>query len=276
MNRLSRQITTVASALTLALVGACGDGETAEGDQPSDGAAGESAFVDKNIGFRTIDCEPPEDDKLFAAWTILAALRTTTHAQFANCVNSAELIEAGCNDQIDRTRIIETVAQHEYVEFTCKDLNVDKKPMEHTTLALGAVDIPELRMWVDPKLIAMTPTFIAGVMAHEMMHNIGFRHVENPIDTAGYKLTVPQQVRACVRRGTPNAAPAGHVSQLNICLNAPPPPPPVPQCPDGAGGWSDCTPPPSTPGQCPDGAGGWGECQIPINQQSDCPPGGFC
>jgi hypothetical protein len=148
--------------------------------------------------------------------------------------------------------------------------------MEGTTLALGAVNIPELRMWVDPKLIAKTPPFIAGVMAHEMMHNIGFRHVEHDLGTPGYNLTVPQQVRACVRRGTPNAAPAGHVSELNICLNAPPPAPPAPQCPDGIGGWVECTPPPSRTGQCPDGAGGWVECQIPLNQPSECPPGGFC
>lgn len=37
------------------------------------------------------------------------------------------------------------------------------------TLARGPVNIPELRMWVDPMLIAKTQTFIAGVMAHEMM-----------------------------------------------------------------------------------------------------------
>ncbi len=50
------------------------------------------------------------------------------------------------------------------------------------------------------------PDAIAGLIAHELAHAVGFRH-RNGYGTPYYDNTVPQQVRSCIAEGTPNAWP---------------------------------------------------------------------
>jgi hypothetical protein len=45
---------------------------------------------------------------------------------------------------------------------------------------------------------------VAATIGHELMHNRGFRHEQFPFGTPAYRLTVPEQVAACIRNGVPN------------------------------------------------------------------------
>jgi hypothetical protein len=57
-------------------------------------------------------------------------------------------------------------------------------------------------------LATLSSVAVAGTIAHELMHNRGFRHILNPAGSTLHPLTVPEQVEACIENFAPNTVPS--------------------------------------------------------------------
>lgn len=150
-----------------------------------------------DIGFRTKGCDKNghtgQNAKIKAAWDILYTdIRGALMPDFEHCIRSAMLVEASCTDLVDRQRIINALMADQFWDYECKVV-----PGEGW--ASGGVSIQGTKMRLDHNLLLESPERVASVMAHELMHNRGFRHAVNDVDkTPFYNLTVPEQVEQCV------------------------------------------------------------------------------
>jgi hypothetical protein len=144
-----------------------------------------------------INCNTAEVATITAAWGFLnghmrsnAATRNT----FINCIENAQLVDTeSCDVQLNRSAIYLPITETDYNwRFECTNLD--------DANADGRVKIEGARMRFDVGFLGEqvnNAIRVAGVMGHELMHNRGFSHENVPPHL--YKLTVPEQVEACIQ-----------------------------------------------------------------------------
>jgi len=126
-----------------------------------------------------------------------------------NCLLDAHYVEVGCDTVANFKTMSAAILQDEYQwKFECIDFppGVDKDGNPTWTLADARVSIEGARMRLDKSYLSSgSKEAIAATMAHELMHNRGYRHEVNDYGSPLYSLTAPEQAEACVR----NAAGGG-------------------------------------------------------------------
>jgi len=171
-----------------------------------------TTVVNADAGFHSHDCSMEEDRAIEAAWHFLFdEIRGPLMPAFESCVRDAELVETPCGDQYDRMRLINALMVDQYWDFFCTDLEPNVAASAH------AMDATEMNL--DHDLLLQSTPRIASVMAHELMHNRGYNHEENPSGSLLYDLTVPEQIEACVRVAAgdfagPNEVAASHQNEF--------------------------------------------------------------
>jgi hypothetical protein len=200
-------ITNVLKVLSIPLLasafvapGGCSDGA----DNPVSGAAPE--IVSRPIfGGQTYeDCSPSEVVQINAAVGVLLQAGTSGFPALQTCLTNAALVENTCHTG---PQIAEYLRQDDVTHILCSDLGcyVDATGTTLCTLAEAPVRISGEQLTLDRSFVAgFGAQMIASVMAHELMHNRGFRHVENPFGSTLYPNTVPQQMAACILNGVAN------------------------------------------------------------------------
>lgn len=188
-----------------------------------------------DIDIRTVGCSrdqstQSEVGRILDAYEVLYHLRWGGRAAFENCVWSAPLVETGfyasglylqtesCGIQLDRTPLVEALMELPRLTIHCEDL-ISQPGI--STNAEAEVAIRGNELTINRKFLAgsASDARVAAVIAHEIMHNRGFRHETHPLGYELYPLTIPEQIEACVERGIPNAAPAGFVDAVGPCAN---------------------------------------------------------
>lgn len=209
----------------LSALSACAPDATDEAADAVD-QANESAYVASAIGFTTSNsCGNLENKKIKAAWNFLTEdLRGPLRAQFTNCVLSASLVEVSCDDQLNKQRLVDDVLADQIFQVECVDFKPGKDMDGNPTQveADAHVGIRGTKMRVDKKFARTSKTAsLAAVMAHEMMHNRGYRHKDNDFGSQLYPLTAPEQIHACVQDtqtgAGPNVAPPDHWDGALTC-----------------------------------------------------------
>jgi hypothetical protein len=173
-------------------------------EEATDDPLGELAADDVEIsavhgGYRVEGCSPQEELKINAALGELlqASFSSST---FAACIESAPLVEFNCSAGQSRPEIVDRFRGTEFTKITCywgsNQFNAE-----------APVGIGNSQLEIDHGFVAdSTEVRIASVIAHEIMHNRGYRHVEHNAGSTYYPNTVPEQVEACILNGAPNAS----------------------------------------------------------------------
>jgi len=184
-----------------------------------------------NVGVQVSGgCDGAQARAALEAWLYLALdLRNDPNlsANFQQCINRAMLVEVGCEDQLDRSRIIQAILTDSYSwQLECIDFppRTDSAGNRLFTLADAHIGIDGASMRLDRTFLSTASKIdVAATMAHELMHNRGFTHSTHEFGSALYGLTVPEQAEVCVRSasGTPNAPPrADYWDRAECCYPA--------------------------------------------------------
>lgn len=187
-------------------------------------------------GYTTTGCSIAEVGRVNAAMGILINVVGPGLPAFRNCINASPLVEFKCSTGQGRQALVDNLLSTSITNITCAQLAPN-------VLAEAPVSVGAGRMSIDHGFLngPSSTGQIAGVMAHEIMHNHGYQHVVNDFGSLYYNDTVPQQVRACVTNGFPNAS-AGPVTgefadrcdrNPYLTLRAHPPSPGMHACPIG-------------------------------------------
>ncbi len=114
---------------------------------------------------------------------------------FENCLSRAFLVE---HQDKSSAQIAQMFLSDKIVEITIKELGARVN-------GRAKVKISEEKLYLDDDFVRnSTIERIAGVIAHELAHNFGFRHQMFDFGNIYYRFTVPEQVEACVCKGRPN------------------------------------------------------------------------
>lgn len=136
-------------------------------------------------------------------------------AAISNCIRTAPLVEASCDYQLDREPILRQLFEDESLwHISCVDYDAPKS-------AEADVDIYGVEVRFDFEFVRdNTESRIASVLAHEVMHNMGFQHSATGVF---YDLTVPEQVETCINSGGAPAAPPypNYLDRSLCCVDGP-------------------------------------------------------
>ncbi|MDR4487540.1 MAG: RICIN domain-containing protein [Nitrospirales bacterium] len=149
------------------------------------------------VGYKVDECTLAETKVIHDAFGHLLDVISNFTA-FQTCLANAPLIEfSGLRNQVTFTAS-EGLRKKVLTNVRCYDAPQD-------VLAEARVNIKGESMLVDRGFLSSgSVRDIAATMAHEIMHNRGYRHKENDFGSQYYSNTVPEQVEACVRTGSPN------------------------------------------------------------------------
>ena len=135
-------------------------------------------------------CTPDEVEKLSKAHAFLVETVNTNYNQFERCLSAAPIVENRCFVGSEIARMLQSNA---VTRVRCE--NSAPGVLAHAPVAISGE-----RLFIDRGFVqdANDEREIASVIGHEIMHNRGFRHIENDSGSTYYDNTVPQQVRACI------------------------------------------------------------------------------
>ena len=185
------------AALTAFVATGCGaplEGEDATLEEPGDIGQLEQSLVS---GFTLSDCSAAEAQLIYPAMEVLLSEVSTNFDALLACVSSANLIEYRGHTP---RKIVENLAAASVTKITCATLD--------DALADAPVSISGSSLRIDGSFLRnSSATSVAAVVAHELMHNRGYRHSVNDFGGTYYPLTVPEQVRRCVQTRNATRAP---------------------------------------------------------------------
>jgi hypothetical protein len=165
-------------------------------------------------GYTLTGCSNAEATKIHDAVGVLLKVGSSGYTAYKNCLAGAALVEHKCRIGAE---IADYIRRDDVTKISCVQF---KDP---NTGGEAPVGIDGEKMKLDHDLIAEhSAKQVAGVIAHELMHNRGFRHEQNPSGSLKYGNTVPEQVRACVLNGKPNPWPLGGTPPPQDCSPCPP------------------------------------------------------
>jgi hypothetical protein len=197
--------------VTTLLVSASGHAPAAAQDSPDVGVLSEALSIGVDIDG---SCDYAQATAALDAWEYLAIeIRTSEqlYSHVFNCVLNARIVEADCATQTDRSAIQRALLEDDYHwQFECVDFppGQDMNGNPTQTLADAHINISGAKMRLDKSFLSSSSKeYIAGTMAHELMHNRGFTHSANDFGSVLYSMTVPEQVATCVSTAGTTANP---------------------------------------------------------------------
>ena len=162
-------------------------------------------------GYKVYDCSRTLVRKIHDAYGVLLDTTGPDFGDYRACLQGAALVENNCKTG---HHIADLLKKWEWTKVTCYD--------SRTANAEAEVGISGEEMKVDRTFLAKSnATRIASVMAHELMHNRGFRHKQNDFGSTLYRNTVPEQAEACVLSGKPNPWPLSSTPPAQTCTPTP-------------------------------------------------------
>jgi hypothetical protein len=176
--------------LAIALSGlgllACGGGPDSEDERQMDV---ESPIVN---GYVTTSCTDSQRIKVEEAHDILFDIVYKDFNAFRNCMESAPSIEFSCHEQRNPIKAAESLKLQAYTTVKCVDLAAGIN-------GRAPVSINGSNLTLDDDFLAHSSARrVASVIAHEIMHNRGYRHETNDFGSKYYQNTIPEQIEACV------------------------------------------------------------------------------
>lgn len=152
-------------------------------------------------GYVAKNCTWNEAMVLKQSHDILFTAITTGYGNLVNCMTSAALVEFSCHIAQSAMDAASQLRNYQaYTTIECANLGPN-------ILGQAPVSIEGERLKMSRAFLATgTPRAIAATIAHEIMHNRGWRHKQNDFGSLYYSNTIPEQMEACIQFNTPNAA----------------------------------------------------------------------
>lgn len=151
-------------------------------------------------------CGSGESSNLFGAFSILSDVTTSGFGDFVQCIDDAYLVE---HDGKSAHAIARMYVNSKITRVQCTNL-------PSNVLARAPVEISGERLKINHDFARSgSESRIAATIAHEIAHNLGFRHKANDFGSTYYGNTVPEQVESCVRRNRPNPWPGPGSAEVN-------------------------------------------------------------
>lgn len=155
-------------------------------------------------------CGSGESSNLFGGFAVLSDVITSGFGDFVQCLDDAYLVEHYIN------RKNQTAHEIARMYVNSKITRVECTNLSANVLAEAPVSISSERLKIDHNFARSgSERDIAATIAHELAHNLGFRHKSNDFGSTYYGNTVPEQVEACVRSGRPNPWPGPGSAVVN-------------------------------------------------------------
>lgn len=197
-NRMRTSTIAIAACAAAAALVGCG------GDEEMAGEGGDEVRVVQtklSNGFTLTGCSNLEAQRINSAFGVLLNVVGPGSAAFKNCIQSASLVEFSCPAGQGRDDIFDDFVNTSVTNITCASL-------APSVSGDAPVGISGTQLRLDHAFLNGTSSgsVIASVVAHEIMHNRGYSHQQNPFGTTFNPNTVPEQVEQCVLAGFPNSS----------------------------------------------------------------------
>ncbi|SFR48604.1 hypothetical protein [Litoreibacter janthinus] len=151
-------------------------------------------------GVRFQSCGTAVKEKIIQAYRRVLKRRGQQREQLVRCMDQAYVVE---HQRHGPEKLVNELRKADVTTFLCR--NLDANASAHKLL------LDRGKMKIDRDFVRDRGTNeVAGTIAHEMMHNRGYKHSGNPIGTDFYPNTVPEQIENCVEMLTPNAYGSGN------------------------------------------------------------------
>ena len=144
-------------------------------------------------------CTTSDEQKLNSAFAYYET--EVKKNSFRVCLTNAYLL---WHQRHSDARILEHSTRRNKVTIRCADLSkAEANARTSRVLRRDSGEKGGMRMHID-FIRNESIERIASVIGHELSHNGGYRHPED-INHHEYSFTVPEQIEACILKGTPNA-----------------------------------------------------------------------
>jgi len=144
------------------------------------------------VSFR--QCGTAVKEKIVEAYRFLNARRSSQRDALIACMDRAYVVE---HQRHGPAKMVESLRKAKVTTFQCRNLDANASARK-LLLDRGKMKID--RDFVRDKDVAE----VAGTIAHEIMHNNGYKHSGNPLGSDLYANTVPEQMENCVEKMRPN------------------------------------------------------------------------
>ncbi len=189
------------SIAATAIISGCVAATGELGDEDDwDGELGTTSALEESLtaGFTLSGCSNAEAQKIYAAMSVLLDEVSVNYNSLLSCVSQAVLLEYRGHTP---RKIVDNLASAQVTAIQCAAL-------PPSVAGEAPISISSSKMKVDRQFIAATnANTLAGLIAHELLHNRGYNHTVNPFGTKYHNLTVNQQVRRCIETRSGNRAP---------------------------------------------------------------------
>lgn len=148
-------------------------------------------------GVRFQSCGTEVRERIISAYQVVNARRSNQRDELTACLDLAYVVE---HDRHGPQKIVSDLRRSQVTTFQCRNLSeFDANARAHKLVFKRG------KMKIDRDFVRdNSREEVAGVIAHELMHNTGYMHSGNPIGSLLYPNTVPEQVEACVTELRPN------------------------------------------------------------------------
>lgn len=145
-------------------------------------------------GVRFQSCGTAVKEKIIEAYRRVLKRRGQQRDLLTDCMDHAYVVE---HQRHGPKKMIRELRKAKVTTFQCR--NFDANASAHRLL------LDRGKMKIDRDFVRDNTTdVVSGTIAHEMMHNRGYKHTGNPIGSDFYPNTVPEQIENCVETLSPN------------------------------------------------------------------------
>ncbi|MCR8550753.1 hypothetical protein M4578_23255 [Salipiger sp. P9] len=162
-------------------------------------AAGPAAATDLKFS----GCGPGMKREIATAYEFLLHRAKSQRARLIDCIDRAYLVE---HSRKSPTKIVNDLTRPNVTKFKCTHLPGANANAHKVYRKAGVMNIDRdfIRDLKDQTENDYGVRRLASVIGHELMHNAGYKHTGNPVDTTLYQNTVPEQMEACLLNLHPN------------------------------------------------------------------------
>ncbi|EPX79074.1 hypothetical protein [Litoreibacter arenae] len=153
-----------------------------------------TAPAQAQTGVRFQSCGTAVKEKLIEAYRFLNTRRGSQRSELENCMDRAYVVE---HQRHGPKKMVENLRRAAVTTFQCRKITEADGRAHRTIFKRGKLKIDRDFVRDNDRDV------VASLIAHELMHNAGYKHSSNDKGSDLYDNTVPQQMMRCVQRLQP-------------------------------------------------------------------------